>query len=52
MKKEIFEYDGYKIPEALKKETPETKKKRAEAITELDKIIERQLREAKKAANE
>lgn len=52
MKREVYEYDGYVIPEPLKKETPETKRKRAEALEKLNQTIKRHLSEARKAALE
>ena len=52
MKKEVYEYDGYKIPKPLKNETPETKRKRAEALEKLNQTIVRHLSETKKVALE
>lgn len=48
---EVYEYDGYTLPEPIKKETPETKALVKKKLKDLDELIEQMRMDANISSN-
>lgn len=48
---EVYEYDGYTLPEPIKEETPETKALVKKKLKDLDDLIEKIHMDANKSQN-